>query len=178
MFIFTAVSPVHPSATHALHRYFSERQETFPEGAQGYNVPAEKPTEFIPPHGIFLLSSHDHHPITCGGIRRICSSEAIRYELKHLWVHPDMRRNGIASALLAELEAHARKYGARELLLDTHDALEAANAFYASKGFHTTAAYNTNPNATLWYKKYSKNKSSICLKYIFLIFKTQILEIP
>jgi len=93
-------------------------------------------------------------PSGCAGIRRLpADPPAVRYEVKHLWVRPEVRGGGHGRALLEELERRARHLGATELVLDTNRVLQAAAALYARLGFERIAPYNDNPNATDWYRK-------------------------
>jgi ribosomal protein S18 acetylase RimI-like enzyme len=56
-----------------------------------------------------------------------------------LATHPDMRRRGVARALLAEAEAQARGRGLPTVALDTALDNTAARALYASAGFEELA---------------------------------------
>lgn len=56
-----------------------------------------------------------------------------RAEVSKLLVHPDFRRNGIARALMIELEIHAQDLGRSLITLDTASA--GAEALYASLGY-------------------------------------------
>lgn len=59
-----------------------------------------------------------------------------RAEVRKLLVHPDFRRRGLARALMAELEAHARRLGRSLLTLDTRTG-DRAEPLYASLGYQT-----------------------------------------
>ena len=59
-----------------------------------------------------------------------------RAEVRKLLVHPDFRRRGLARALMAELEAHARRLGRSLLTLDTRTG-DRAEPLYASLGYET-----------------------------------------
>lgn len=50
-------------------------------------------------------------------------------------VHPDFRRRGIATALLAELERLARQSGCMQMVLLTESVRQDADALYRSAGF-------------------------------------------
>lgn len=60
-----------------------------------------------------------------------------RAEVRKLMVHPDIRRRGIARALMGEIEARARARGRTLLTLDTRTG-DAAEPLYASIGYQTT----------------------------------------
>ena len=59
-----------------------------------------------------------------------------RAEVRKLLVHPDFRRRGLARALMAKLEAHARLLRRSLLTLDTRTG-DCAEPLYASLGYQT-----------------------------------------
>lgn len=59
-----------------------------------------------------------------------------RAEVRKLLVHPHCRRRGIAKALMAELEYHARQLGRSLITLDTRTG-DKAEPLYASLGYGT-----------------------------------------
>lgn len=161
---FTDVSATDARALALITEYFSDRELSFPstQGTYRPNFPA--PEQFLPPRGVFLLVSGDEGEngresggsfVGCGGIRRIEDSRsgATRYEVKHLWLQPNVRGRGWSRQLLGELERRATGFGAAEVVLDTHKSLTAAGALYQSSGYVDTPPYNENPNATNWYLK-------------------------
>jgi GNAT superfamily N-acetyltransferase len=152
----TTPADVDSPAAHALLAdYFAYRASAFPV-SDGYRVVFPSRESFTDPAGVFLLlESDDGHAVGCGGIRMLeTPGEAtVRYEVKHVWVDPASRGGGGATLLMNGLEEHARAFGATELVLDTHHTLEAAARLYARLGYAPTTAYNTNPNATRWYRK-------------------------
>lgn len=139
-----------PVARELLEEYFAERAATFP----GQYTPAfPERGVFQAPAGVFLVVvGDDGEPVGCGGIRRIADGPlGSRYEVKHLYLRPATRGHGWGRALLDELERRARVWHADELVLDTHDTLEAAGGLYTAAGFAQIEPYNDNPNATRWY---------------------------
>ncbi|HEY0869419.1 MAG TPA: GNAT family N-acetyltransferase, partial [Acidothermaceae bacterium] len=75
--------------------------------------------EFTPPQGIFVIGWDVDQAVACGGVRLVTPSVG---ELKRMYVVPAARRRGIARAMLANLEAHARTLGATRLRLETRPA--------------------------------------------------------
>jgi GNAT superfamily N-acetyltransferase len=150
-----------PSAHSLLTQYFDDRAQSFPVSRGGYTTTFSNPADFVAPNGVFLVVEDvdlDDEPadVGCGGIRRIESGEAglVRFEVKHLWLKPFLRRRGFGRVLLNELERRAvSDFGAEELVLDTNDSLEAAGALYRNSGYVDIPPFNGNPNATNWYGK-------------------------
>ena len=153
-----------PESHRLLADYFDWREASFPSTSGSYTVTFPDPDAFRPPHGVFRLAvspdddldnEDDGEAIGCGGIRRIADDQdgRVRYEVKHVWLAPQGRGRGLATALMTELEERARRFGADAVVLDTHDSLEGAAKLYARLGYSRVDAYNNNPNATVWYAK-------------------------
>ena len=143
-------TPVTDATAHALlAEYFAYRERTFPN-PEGYVTTFPSPAAFMPPDGVFLVVEVDGASVGCGGIR---SLGAGRFEVKHLWLRPEVQGRGLGRSLLAELERRAVGLGATELVLDTNASLEAAGGLYRSSGYADIEPYNDNPNATNWYLK-------------------------
>ena len=160
MVLWREVSVNDPAAHQLLVEYFESRARDFPPSQGVYRTNFPHPTDFAPPHGVFLVvavvgETGQPADVGCGGIRMIepNASGGIRFEVKHLWLQPQLRGRGFGRALLVELERRARVFGAAELVLDTNASLEAAGRLYRSAGFLSVPAYNDNPNATDWYAK-------------------------
>ncbi|MCY7289041.1 MAG: GNAT family N-acetyltransferase [Cryobacterium sp.] len=164
---FSDVSVTDAGSIVLLTQYFSDRESSFPSAQGQYRTTFPDPAQFLQPFGVFLLVSEKKGPaerafVGCGGIRRLEDSPAgeVRFEIKHLWLQPQVRGRGWGQALLAELERRAREFGADEVVLDTNASLTAAGALYARSGYETCAPYNDNPNATNWYRKSLMQKAA------------------
>ena len=158
MLTFTSTRTDDPTAADLLAKYFADRSESFPDAHRGYTVKMPRPEDFVPPAGDFVVVTLDGEPCGCGGVRRIDdaieSGEPLaRFEVKHIWLAPWTRGQGAGRRLLDELERRAIELGARRLVLDTHESLEAAGHLYRTSGYTSVAPYNDNPNATHWYAK-------------------------
>jgi GNAT superfamily N-acetyltransferase len=144
--------PVSDDRAHALlDQYFAEREAGFPPDQGAYTRRFPTAADFTRPAGVFLLGLNDaDRAVAIGGIRRL---SAERYEVKHLWVSPDLRGSGAGRATLMTLERIARECGATEVVLDTNSSLIAARRLYESSGYVPIDAYNDNPNATDWFSR-------------------------
>lgn len=106
-----------------------------------YGEPDPVPTpvdEFWPPRGVFLVAWLGGRPVGCAGLKEVDTGLA---ELKRMYVAPSARGSGIARALLATLEDHARTAGASRIRLITGEAQPEAVALYASAGWERGALY-------------------------------------
>jgi ribosomal protein S18 acetylase RimI-like enzyme len=74
-------------------------------------------------------------------------------EIRHVWVHPDARRLGLARRLLGELERAAEAFGYGAVRLDTHAALTEAQAMYRACGYTEIPRYDDNVYAAYWFEK-------------------------
>ena len=92
-----------------------------------------RPSEFEAAEGgAFVVAWLGDEAVGCGGVRRLRPQVA---ELKRMFVDAAARRRGVARALLAELEGAARRFGYRELWLETGTEQPEAIALYESAGY-------------------------------------------
>jgi ribosomal protein S18 acetylase RimI-like enzyme len=88
--------------------------------------------------GLALLVARQAGRIA-GSVQLDCDTPANqphRAEIRKLLVHPDFRRQGIARALMAEVEALARRRGRSLITLDTRTG-DQAEMLYAALGYRT-----------------------------------------
>ncbi|WP_416395970.1 MULTISPECIES: GNAT family N-acetyltransferase [unclassified Curtobacterium] len=143
-----------PEVDALLDAYLDEREATFPSAQGSYARKRTPAAEFTPPRGTFVVASEDGRAVGCGGLRRIADDgDDVRFEVKHVFVTPDGRGHGVATAVMDALEAGGAALGATAIVLDTNDSLVAAGAMYRSRGYERVPAFNDNPNATAWYLK-------------------------
>jgi putative acetyltransferase len=88
--------------------------------------------ETMSTNGAFLVGYLDGRPVACGAVRRIADDAA---EIVRMYVRPDVRRRGLARAVLGELERIARELGARRLVLTTGRRQPEALSLYRGAGF-------------------------------------------
>jgi GNAT superfamily N-acetyltransferase len=107
--------------------------------------------QFKPPLGIFLVARVDTDPAGCVGVRPIADPELHLGEIKRLWVRPDLRRSGVAAALMSDIEERARNAGYRQLYLETGDAQPEARSLYPKLDWTSVDEYPpgafSHPNA-------------------------------
>lgn len=98
------------------------------------------PTDFDPPHGLYLIA-YDAlgTPVASGGWRTqdendegYADGDA---ELKRMYVIEQMRGRGLARRILAALEEDARAAGRRRMVLETGARQPEAVALYTSSGY-------------------------------------------
>jgi putative acetyltransferase len=90
------------------------------------------PDEVAPGRGAFLAVFEADTAVGCGALRLLDPTTA---ELKRMYVRPPVRGRRIGAALLAVLEAEARRLGARRLVLETGSRQPEALALYTRAGF-------------------------------------------
>jgi ribosomal protein S18 acetylase RimI-like enzyme len=104
-----------------------------------------------PQSGDALLVAYEGgRAVALGGLRSLGATIG---EIKHVYVVTGARRRGIASRLLDELEARARKRGYRKLRLDTGARQHEAVELYRSRGFEEISPYNSNVGVDVWMEK-------------------------
>ena len=86
--------------------------------------------ELRPPLGLFLVARVEGDLAGCVGLRPIGDLTEHLGEVKRLWVRPDLRRHGIAEALMVEIVTRAQRLGYVRLYLETGFAQPEALALY------------------------------------------------
>ena len=107
---------------------------------------APSPDDLAPPKGVFLVASRDGEVVGCGGIKQFADGIG---EVKRMYVVPAARRTGVARAVLAEVEAEARRRGFREIRLETGVKQPEAIALYRSAGFELIPCWGMYADAPL-----------------------------
>ncbi|MFI9718498.1 GNAT family N-acetyltransferase [Streptomyces sp. NPDC052396] len=118
---------------------------------------AEDPSDDLdPPRGVLLVAEYEGRAAGCAGLRWLDpeTSEAPETaEVKRMFIRPEWRGLGGGTALLDALEAVARGWRARRLVLDTRQDLVQARALYARHGFMDIPPYRTGRYSEVWLGK-------------------------
>lgn len=111
---------------------------------QHYDDEKENPSlKYALPDGrLYLDISDDGIARGCIALRKLSDGKG---EVKRLYVRPEYRGNGIATALVERIIEDARNIGYKELYLDTLPELESAVRLYKSFCFEETGQYNDSP---------------------------------
>lgn len=137
-----------PDARACLDAYAADIDARFPEGLDKDDL--VRPEEVSGDAGAFFVAYEEHRPVGCGALRRL---EPGVGEIRHVWVHPDARRLGLARRLLDALEQEASARHFTVVRLDTHAALTEAQAMYRACGYTDIPAYDDNVYASHWFEK-------------------------
>jgi GNAT superfamily N-acetyltransferase len=141
-----AIDPESPLARHCLTAYAAELRTRFPEGFDDGDLVAAR--ELTPPTGTLLVAGDG---LGCAAVRTIGPHTG---EIRHMWVHPAARGQGLGRRLLTELERHASQHlGLTTLHLGTHEVLTEALALYRSTGYAETEPYGDTPHVHRWLTK-------------------------
>jgi GNAT superfamily N-acetyltransferase len=115
-------------------------------------------SDFLPAHvrvagGVFLVGWFGDRPVGCGALRPMAHCAV---EVKRMYVEPDMRGCGIGNAILACLEAFARKAGYFRIRLETEVRQPDAIHLYERAGYGRIENYG----------KYVGNPLSVCFEKV------------
>ena len=111
----------------ALDAHLASRYS--PDQRFGQNLKAE---HLGPGLGTFLIARLDGMAVGCGALKRL---DETTVEVKRMYVEPELRRKGVAKAILQSLEDQARALGANRLVLETGIYQDEAIGLYRSFGF-------------------------------------------
>lgn len=137
-----------PDARACLNAYADDLAARFPEGFDRADLVT--PEEVSGAAGAFFVAYEEGRPVGCGALRRLSPGVG---EIKHVWVHPDARRLGLARRLLKALEQEALRRDWPTVRLDTHATLTEARAMYRSCGYTEIPAYAEHVYASHWFEK-------------------------
>ncbi|MER5448904.1 helix-turn-helix domain-containing GNAT family N-acetyltransferase [Streptomyces sp. NPDC002764] len=137
-----------PGARACLDAYAADIDARFPEGFDTSDL--VRPEEVSGPAGAFFVAYEEGRAVGCGALRTL---EPGVGEIKHVWVHPEARRLGLARRILAALEGEAAARGHSVVRLDTHATLTEAQAMYRAAGYREIPPYVDHVYASHWFEK-------------------------
>jgi uracil-DNA glycosylase len=134
----------HPDAVQLI----SEVQAEYVRRYGGKDSTPTEPDEFAPPRGLFLVGYAAGVPVACGGWRVdewLLPGDA---EVKRMYVAPLARGQGLARAILAELERTAAEAGRLRLVLETGLRQPEAIELYTSSGYTEIPKFGVYRNSS------------------------------
>jgi DNA-binding MarR family transcriptional regulator/GNAT superfamily N-acetyltransferase len=147
------IAPVDPEerdAVACLAAYYAELDGRSDTGFDPEAGISATPEELRLPRGLMLLARRHGEALGCGALKL---HGAAPCEIKRMWVADAARGLGLGRRLLAELEDHARRHGARVAHIETNRVLGEAIALYRDAGYVEVPAFNDEPFADLWLEK-------------------------
>jgi GNAT superfamily N-acetyltransferase len=144
---FVVVDAGSDPAQRTVSRYFAEVLVRIDPALDVQRALAETATDLNPPYGLFAVARDER---ACGGVRFLDEERA---EVKRMWVAPEARGEGVATALLGFLEDLVRSSGRRAVVLHTNQELAEAAALYEKQGYEHIPRYSDNPHAHFWFGK-------------------------
>ncbi|WP_328501887.1 bifunctional helix-turn-helix transcriptional regulator/GNAT family N-acetyltransferase [Streptomyces sp. NBC_00457] len=131
-----------------LDAYAADIDDRFPEGFDTSDL--VRPEEVSGDAGAFFVAYEEDRPVGCGALRRLENGVG---EIRHVWVHPDARRLGLARRILDALEREGRRRAFDVVRLDTHAVLTEAQAMYRACGYREIPPYVDHVYAHHWFEK-------------------------
>ena len=132
-----AVDPRGPVARQLLEALTREIAAIYADrgddGNAGFSV-----TDLDVPRAVFVVASIAGAPVGCGALR---PHDAAVGEVKRMFTVPAWRGRGIAAAVLADLERHARRFGYATVRLETGDRQVEAIRLYERCGYRHIPPY-------------------------------------
>jgi GNAT superfamily N-acetyltransferase len=104
------------------------------------------PDQLDRPHGTFLVAWLDDVAVGCGGLRKVDDGVG---ELKRMFVAEQVRRRGVARALLERLERDARALGYGRLVLETGTKQPEAIELYLAHDYEPIEPYGAYRDSPL-----------------------------
>ena len=91
-----------------------------------------------------IVAYQDDAPAGCGAWKKI---DGTTFEVKRIYIAPEFRRQGIASAIIEALEQDAAKHGFARAILETATMTEDSAALYFKLGYHEISYYGSPAGA-------------------------------
>lgn len=91
-----------------------------------------------------IVAYEDGVPVACGCWKAVDEAAA---EIKRIYVLPESRRKGAATAVIRALEENIIRSGRRQVVLETARTTPDSEALYLSLGYHKTGYYGSPAGA-------------------------------
>ncbi|RUS42838.1 GNAT family N-acetyltransferase [Cohnella sp. AR92] len=104
------------------------------DGGAGFH-----PEDVEQPRAAFVVARLNGYPVGCGALRPLDVSTA---EVKRMYTRSDYRRQGVAQAILAEIERLALEFGYASLKLQTGPLQPEAVKLYERVGYYPIARFD------------------------------------
>jgi GNAT superfamily N-acetyltransferase len=147
--LFVYTTPLDPRAKplidELIHEYDSRYGTYFNAEGAIAEMNRYPPEEFAPPNGNFLLLIRDGETVGGGAFKYFDERTA---EFKRIWTRSDLRRQGLARKVLAELEYQAARQGYSRIYLTTGFRQPEAVGLYLSNGY--TALFDTEADPEIY----------------------------
>ncbi|WP_280422464.1 GNAT family N-acetyltransferase [Nocardia carnea] len=133
------IAPDHPLAAAVLVELAIEysTRYTASAGAIHRRMSDRPATDFAAPDGGLVVLVENGEPVASGSFRRVDATTA---ELKRFWTVRDQRRRGLATRVLAELEAGMVRFGYLRAIAVTGDGQPEARGLYPAAGYDEVSA--------------------------------------
>ena len=125
-----------------------EMLETYYRGSWFFETTPKLPDTYRPPHGDVLLAYIDAIAVGTIAIGRMDDQFC---EIRSMFVPPEQRGRGIATALCLEALKLAQSYGYTGARLTTGEKQPEAHGLYQKLGFVPVTPWDQAPMAGLWY---------------------------
>ncbi|WP_067701968.1 MULTISPECIES: GNAT family N-acetyltransferase [unclassified Erwinia] len=139
---FIHTSPDDPLIEPVLDGLFAEYRQRYGDYFAAQAEEVEPLGLYAPPEGAFIVLLRHETPIAMGAFKRYDARTA---ELKRIWTHRSMRRQGLAQKVLAELERLARLQGYQQAFLTTGFRQPEAVRLYLSHGYQPQFDTSVDP---------------------------------
>jgi putative acetyltransferase len=115
------------------------------DGSAGF-----KPSDVEVPRAAFVIARINGHPVGCGALRPLDETTG---EVKRMYTRSEFRRQGVAQAILVELERLALEFGYTTIKLQTGPKQPEAAALYERVGYYRIPRFAGNWDLVLAYQK-------------------------
>jgi len=143
-------APQSADARYCLGEYFQELSRRFDGGFNPTKSNSARDEEMTPPAGYFFVARLDGSPVGCGALKITGGRIG---EIKRMWTAPYARGQGVARAVIRELEATAQAASIKVVRLETNRTLKEAQALYLKEGYRKVSPFNNEPYAHYWFEK-------------------------